>query len=158
MGLGYLTLDRQSRTLSGGMKRRLMIARALVHEPRLLILDEPTDGVDPVGRREIRDVLERLRASDPHVRLIRFRRNFGQTPAMSAGFEHSRGRVVVTLDADLQNPPEEIPKLLAEIDKGQKISHTAILKHQKIFSLLFAWHLYICFYDVYSSHSNFIFM
>jgi undecaprenyl-phosphate 4-deoxy-4-formamido-L-arabinose transferase len=53
-----------------------------------------------------------------HIRAIHFNGNFGQHMAVMAGFEYSRGEVVVTLDADLQNPPEEIPKLLAEIEKG----------------------------------------
>jgi glycosyltransferase involved in cell wall biosynthesis len=53
-----------------------------------------------------------------HMRLIRFRRNFGQTAAISAGFAESKGEIVVTLDADLQNDPADIPKLLAETDKG----------------------------------------
>ncbi|MED5239748.1 MAG: ABC transporter ATP-binding protein, partial [Pseudomonadota bacterium] len=52
--------DKQSRTLSGGMKRRLMIARALVHEPELLILDEPTAGVDIELRRSMWDFLTRI--------------------------------------------------------------------------------------------------
>ena len=64
------------------------------------------------------DVLMELRAADEHVRVVRFRRNFGQTPAMSAGFEHSRGEVVVTLDADLQNDPADIPALVAKLHEG----------------------------------------
>lgn len=54
----------------------------------------------------------------PHLRAIRFRRNFGQTAAMSAGFHAARGDVIVTLDADLQNDPADIPKLLERIDAG----------------------------------------
>ena len=54
----------------------------------------------------------------PHLRLIRFRRNFGQTAAMSAGFAHARGEVVVTLDADLQNDPRDIPLLLERMRPG----------------------------------------
>ena len=64
------------------------------------------------------DVLMELRAADDHVRIVRFRRNFGQTPAMSAGFEHSRGKTVVTLDADLQNDPADIPALVARLEEG----------------------------------------
>jgi glycosyltransferase involved in cell wall biosynthesis len=51
-------------------------------------------------------------------RMIRFRRNFGQTAAMSAGFAESKGKVIITLDADMQNDPADIPKLLESIDKG----------------------------------------
>jgi glycosyltransferase involved in cell wall biosynthesis len=57
----------------------------------------------------------------PHLRAIRFRRNFGQTAAMSAGFHAARGDVIVTLDADLQNDPEDIPKLLERIDAGYDV-------------------------------------
>ena len=54
----------------------------------------------------------------PHFRLIRFRRNFGQTAAMSAGIDAARNDVIVTLDADLQNDPADIPMLLAEMEKN----------------------------------------
>lgn len=74
--------------------------------------------VDDRSRDRSFEVLKQLYDDDPHVRIVRFRRNFGQTPAMSAGFEHSRGSVVVTLDADLQNDPADIPALLAELEKG----------------------------------------
>ena len=57
----------------------------------------------------------------PRFRLIRFRRNFGQTAAMSAGIDHARGEVLVMLDADLQNDPEDIPKLLDRIDAGADV-------------------------------------
>ncbi len=55
---------------------------------------------------------------EKEIRVVHFNGNFGQHMAVMAGFEYSRGEVVVTLDADLQNPPEEIPKLLAAIEKG----------------------------------------
>lgn len=54
----------------------------------------------------------------PHLRIIRLRRNFGQTAAMSAGFDAARGEFVVTLDADLQNDPSDIPKLIARAEQG----------------------------------------
>ncbi len=59
------------------------------------------------------DRLERVRAQDPRWILVGLRRNFGQTAAMSAGFDHARGDVIVTLDGDLQNDPADIPRLLA---------------------------------------------
>jgi glycosyltransferase involved in cell wall biosynthesis len=64
---------------------------------------------------------ERLRetaATRPWLRLIRFRRNFGQTAAMAAGFEKARGAYLVPMDADLQNDPDDIPMLLARLEEG----------------------------------------
>jgi dolichol-phosphate mannosyltransferase len=64
------------------------------------------------------DVIERLARDDASVQGIRFRRNFGKAAALSAGFAAARGELVFTLDADLQDDPREIPRFLAEIDKG----------------------------------------
>jgi len=58
---------------------------------------------------------------DPRVRVIQFRRNFGQTAAISAGFRHARGRVVVLMDGDQQNDPRDLPKLLAKMDEGYDV-------------------------------------
>ena len=77
--------------------------------------------VDDRSKDRSFEVLLKLREADKHIRVVRFRRNFGQTPAMSAGFEVSRGRVVVTLDADLQNDPKDIPALVAMLDDGYDI-------------------------------------
>jgi glycosyltransferase involved in cell wall biosynthesis len=62
--------------------------------------------------------LRTIAARDPHVRPLRLRRNFGQTAAFSAGFDHCRGDVVVTSDGDLQNDPADIPRLVAALDPG----------------------------------------
>ncbi len=67
------------------------------------------------------DVMKRLVASDRAVRLVRLRRNFGQTAALAAGLAHSRHPVIVTLDADLQNDPADIPRLLAVLDAGDDV-------------------------------------
>lgn len=67
------------------------------------------------------EVLTRLHAADRRVRVIQFRRNFGQTAAFAAGFAAARGRLIITADADLQNDPRDIPAMLAEIDKGADI-------------------------------------
>jgi glycosyltransferase involved in cell wall biosynthesis len=64
-------------------------------------------------------ILQNLYRSDrPHIRIIQFRRNFGKTPALTAGFLHARGDVIVTLDADLQDDPSELPKLLVPLEEG----------------------------------------
>jgi glycosyltransferase involved in cell wall biosynthesis len=59
-----------------------------------------------------------VRARDARVKVIRFRRNFGQTASLAAGFAHSSGRIIVTMDGDLQNDPADIPRLLAKLDEG----------------------------------------
>jgi undecaprenyl-phosphate 4-deoxy-4-formamido-L-arabinose transferase len=66
--------------------------------------------------------LERLHRGDPRVRAVRFKRNFGQHPAMHAGLSRARGDVVVTMDGDLQNEPEDIPRLVEAIDAGNDVA------------------------------------
>ncbi|MBE3602324.1 glycosyltransferase [bacterium] len=67
------------------------------------------------------EILRGFAAGDPRVRVIELARNFGQHSAILAGFRNCAGDIVVTLDADLQNPPEEIPKLIAAIDAGNDV-------------------------------------
>lgn len=67
------------------------------------------------------EIITRMAREIPGLVLIRFRRNYGQTAAMSAGFDASRGEVIVTLDADLQNDPADIPLLLERIDQGYDV-------------------------------------
>src|SRR5437016_243503 len=66
--------------------------------------------------------LERLREDDDRVRAVRFKRNSGQHPAMHAGFVRARAEIVVTMDGDLQNPPEEIPRLVEAIESGADVA------------------------------------
>jgi len=66
--------------------------------------------------------LERLHGTDPRVRAVRFKRNFGQHPAMHAGLARARGDVVVTMDGDLQNAPEDIPRLVEAVEAGNDVA------------------------------------
>jgi len=66
-------------------------------------------------------VLMALHAEDPRVTVVRLRRNFGQTAAMAAGIDSACGKVVVTLDADLQNDPEDIARLVTKLDEGYDV-------------------------------------
>lgn len=63
-------------------------------------------------------VMQRLSASRPYLKVIDFRRNHGQTAAINAGIQHATGDVLVLMDSDLENDPADIPKLVAELDKG----------------------------------------
>jgi glycosyltransferase involved in cell wall biosynthesis len=65
--------------------------------------------------------LKQLAEKDSRLKVIRFKRNYGQTAAMSAGFEHAKGDVIITLDADLQNDPEDIPILLEKLKEGYHV-------------------------------------
>ena len=78
-------------------------------------------AVDDGSRDESLAVLKRLVQSDPHLTVIALRRNFGQTAALAAGFDHARGDVVVTIDADGQNDPADIPHILSKLDEGYDI-------------------------------------
>jgi dolichol-phosphate mannosyltransferase len=76
----------------------------------LLVDDGSTDGT--------LDAMARAAAADPRLRVLHHRRNAGQTAALATGFRAARGAVIVTLDADLQNDPADIPRFLAELDRG----------------------------------------
>jgi undecaprenyl-phosphate 4-deoxy-4-formamido-L-arabinose transferase len=73
--------------------------------------------------------LRALHERDPRVRVVRFKRNFGQHPAMHAGLARARGGRIVTMDGDLQNQPEDIPKLLDALDRVDVASGRRIARH-----------------------------
>ncbi len=80
-------------------------------EYELILVD---DGSTDSSLQSLREIA----AGDMRVKVISFRRNFGQTAAMAAGFDAASGKVVIPMDGDLQNDPADIPKLLAKIDEG----------------------------------------
>ncbi len=67
------------------------------------------------------DILKALHAADRNLKVVKFRRNFGQSAAMAAGFERTRGRVVISMDGDLQNDPKDIPAMVAKLREGNDI-------------------------------------
>ena len=77
--------------------------------------------VDDGSRDNSMAELRKIRAQDNRVRVVQFRRNFGQTAAFAAGFDRARGEVIITMDADLQNDPADIPQILAKIDEGYDV-------------------------------------
>jgi len=74
--------------------------------------------VDDGSTDKTLQIAKELAAADGRLRIISFRRNYGQTPAMAAGIDHASGRVIVTMDGDLQNDPRDIPMMLEKIDEG----------------------------------------
>ena len=74
--------------------------------------------VDDGSRDKTFERLNSLAKKDSAVKIIKFKRNYGQTAAMLAGLQNAKGDVVVTIDADLQNDPKDIPKLLKKINEG----------------------------------------
>lgn len=79
----------------------------------LFIDDGSIDG----GTRILADLAEQ----DDHVLVLQFVRNFGQTAALSAGFDHARGEIIIPMDADLQNDPADIPQILDKLDEGYDV-------------------------------------
>jgi len=90
------------------------LARVLDESAEIIFVDD--GSTDATAAR-----LKEIAAADPAVRVVRFRRNFGQTAALSAGIDHARGRVIVPIDGDLQNDPNDIPRLLAKLDEGYDV-------------------------------------
>ncbi|REJ65954.1 MAG: glycosyltransferase [Planctomycetota bacterium] len=88
----------------------------LEHEYEIVFVDDgSTDGS--------RERLVEIAAADSHVRVVEFRRNFGQTAAMRAGIELASGDVIITIDGDLQNEPGDIPMMLEKLDEGYDLVH-----------------------------------
>jgi undecaprenyl-phosphate 4-deoxy-4-formamido-L-arabinose transferase len=101
----------EERTLAELVRRTTTTLDARRSSFELIFVDDGSRDATAARLREIE-------ADDARVRVFEFTRNFGQAAALACGIFAARGRVVVTLDGDLQNPPEEIPKLLDAIDKG----------------------------------------
>jgi glycosyltransferase involved in cell wall biosynthesis len=74
--------------------------------------------VDDGSKDDTLELAIGIAKGDPRVRVVKFRRNFGQTPAMAAGIEQARGEIIITMDGDLQNDPRDIQELLAKMDEG----------------------------------------
>jgi undecaprenyl-phosphate 4-deoxy-4-formamido-L-arabinose transferase len=101
-------------------------AAALDSRPWELVFvdDGSTDGTF--------SVLERLHADDARVRAVRLKRNFGQHPAMHAGLVRARGDAIVTMDGDLQNEPEDIPRLVAALERAEVASGRRVVRHDHV--------------------------
>lgn len=96
--------------------RLIEALRPLAREYEILFIDDGScDGSI--------EALQALAAADPHVKVVRFRRNYGQTAALQAGLQMASGDVIVTLDGDLQNDPSDIGMMLAKIDDGYDLVH-----------------------------------
>ena len=64
------------------------------------------------------NILKRIQSTDSRLRVVQFRKNFGQTASLSAGLKLARGNIVITMDADCQNDPADIPRMLKELNNG----------------------------------------
>jgi len=98
---------------------------ALYEELRVIFDREAWDGeiimVDDGSTDRSAAVIAQISESDPRVRLVQFARNFGQTAAILAGIDHATGDVLIPMDADLQNDPEDIPRLLSKLEEGYDV-------------------------------------
>src|SRR5712691_3893865 len=118
-----ITLYNEAETLGDLYRRTVETLEPGPHSYELIFVDDgSTDATF--------SVLERLHGSDPRVRVVRFKRNFGQHPAMHAGLVRARGPIVVTMDGDLQNAPEDIPRLVEAVEAGSDVaSGTRVARH-----------------------------
>ncbi len=110
-----VTLYNEAASLDELYRRSVATLESLERPFELIYVDDGSRDATFAG-------LERLHAADPRVRAVRFKRNFGQHPAMHAGLARARGGIVVTMDGDLQNAPEDIPKLVGGVESGYDVA------------------------------------
>lgn len=115
---------------SGGIHLSVVVPVYNEEENISLLYEKIRAACDPMGIRyeilvvddgssdKTYEILASIHQKDPLLKAIRFRRNFGQTAAMAAGFDHAGGRVIITMDGDLQNDPADIPLMLSKLDEG----------------------------------------
>jgi len=94
------------------LHRRIVAVMDAVGRPYEMVF------VDDGSRDDTPTILAGLAASDARVTFVELRRNFGQTPALAAGFDHARGDVIISMDGDLQHAPEDIPAMLERLEEG----------------------------------------
>src|SRR6202790_22254 len=99
---------------------------APLHEELIAVLEAIDTSyevlyIDDGSRDGSTERLGQLASRDPHVRVVSFRRNFGQTAAVQAGIDNSRGEILVFMDGDMQNDPHDIPRLLEKIEEGNDV-------------------------------------
>ena len=110
-----VTLFQEGATLDELHRRLTEALEGLARPYEVVYVDDgSTDGTFAA--------LERIHAADDRVRAVRLKRNVGQHPAMHAGLSRARGDVVVTMDGDLQNPPEDVPKLVEAVEAGYDVA------------------------------------
>ncbi len=95
---------------------RLTVVLEAINKPYEILF------IDDASSDRSFELLSNLVETDPRLKVIRLRRNFGQTAALSAGFDEARGEIIVSMDGDLQHAPEDMPALLAKIDEGYDIA------------------------------------
>jgi glycosyltransferase involved in cell wall biosynthesis len=95
---------------------RLTAVLEAVHRPYEILF------VDDASTDRSFELLSNLVETDPRLKVVRLRRNFGQSAALSAGFHEAKGKVIIAMDGDLQHDPEDIPALLVKIDEGYDIA------------------------------------
>src|SRR3989440_12627804 len=110
-----VTVFNEAETIGDVYRRTIETLEPGSHSYELIFVDDGSSDATF-------SVLERLHGADPRVRVVRFKRNFGQHPAMHAGLVRARGSIVVTMDGDLQNAPEDIPRLVEAVEAGNDVA------------------------------------
>lgn len=98
-----------------------LLYEAIIKSVDTMGIDYEILFVDDGSKDQTVPIASALAAKDKRLRVVKFRRNYGQTPAMAAGIDNAKGKILVTMDGDLQNDPDDIPMLVRKIDEGYDI-------------------------------------